>query len=191
MILWRHAVFYNEIASIYLPLVPNYSPFLFSRWGYNLLFSQSFLLNYRFLKLACIVVCRISVLLFHSFFTANESLMCQTSKQSLQLSKFMIWCFLIIILRNVGCQLFQNGLGHECVLLICIVFFTAFLSCSIDPCVGHPNWPNYSFAVFYNVYGTIFVYELLRSLLHQSSHFHKMLYSAMNYERPRPKTSGF
>ena len=50
-------------------------------------------------------------------------------------------------------------------------FFTAFVSCSIDPCVGHLNRPNYSFAEFYNVYGTIFVYELLRSLLHQSSHF--------------------
>ena len=36
----------------------------------------------------------------------------------------MIWCFLITILRNLGCQLFQNHLGHECVLLICIVFYS-------------------------------------------------------------------
>ena len=124
MILWRNAVFYNEIASICLPLVPNYSPLLFSRWGYKLLFSESFLLNYRFLKLACIVVCRISVLSFHSFFTANEGLMCQISTQSFQLSKFMIWCFLITILINLGCQLFQNHLGHKCVLSICIAFYS-------------------------------------------------------------------
>ena len=36
----------------------------------------------------------------------------------------MIWCFLITILRNLRCQLFQNHLGHECVLLICIVFYS-------------------------------------------------------------------
>ena len=110
--------FYNEIASICLPLVPNYSPLLFSRWGYNLLFSLSFLLNCRFLKLACSVVCQIWVLLFHSFFTASESLMSQISTQSFQLSKFMILCFLITILIILGCQLFQNHLGHKCVLSI-------------------------------------------------------------------------
>ena len=104
--------------------MPPFSPLLFSRRGYNLLFSQSFLLNYRFLKLACIVVCRILVLLFHSFFTANEGLMCQVSTQSFQLSKFMIWCFLITILINLGCQLFQNHSGHKCVLSICIVFYS-------------------------------------------------------------------
>ena len=64
------------------PACANLFPLLFSRGGNNLLFSLSFLLNYRFLKLACIVVCQILVLLFHSFFTANESLMCQISTQS-------------------------------------------------------------------------------------------------------------
>ena len=104
--------------------MPIYSPLLFSRGGNNLLFSLSFLLNYRFLTLACIVVCQILVLLFHSFFSASESLMCQISTQSFQLSKFMILCFLITILINLGCQLFQNHLGHKCVLSICSVFYS-------------------------------------------------------------------
>ena len=36
----------------------------------------------------------------------------------------MIWCFLITILINLGCQLFQNHSGHKCVLSICIVFYS-------------------------------------------------------------------
>ena len=57
-------------------------------------------------------------------FTASESLMSQISTQSFQLSKFMIWCFLITILINLGCQLFQNHSGYKRVLSICIVFYS-------------------------------------------------------------------
>jgi len=134
MNLWRNAVFYNENASICPPRVPSFPPLLFSLWGNKLSFSLSFLLNYRFLKLACIVVCEILFSLFHSFFTANESLMCQISTHFIQLSKFMIWCFLITILINLGCQLFQHHLGHKCVLLICIVFYSVSVTFNRPTC---------------------------------------------------------